>query len=208
MTSNDDNYRAAVYTNALIMKEVVQYLDKQTLARLSQAGRQGWQYALQPLWRILPFISVGQIERFGTAAGNTIMIKTRGYATYGDLVHTVGLSLLSGRWEKVKPEHLKIIVENCKRLKDLDINLCLAIGPEWIAQIFQASPTTSASLTSLNLTEVAVNDIWLIDILKATPNLKSLEIGETDVTNRSLQYIGESMKALEYIEMRDCLGNR
>ncbi|KAJ2394784.1 hypothetical protein GGI05_001875, partial [Coemansia sp. RSA 2603] len=178
--SKDISSSTLVFGNELIFKNIVSSLVPTDMLQISVTCKLGWKYATLGLWTNPLLLYIDTFRGFVQGVEKKLPFKLANNERYGDLVRSVNLSGLGGRWERVGKQHIEQIFKYCPQLQYLDINLCQHISDDQIIGIFSRNPTTCQSLRYLDISETMFQDGTIATMLGYTKNLTTLNMNETE----------------------------
>ncbi|KAJ1942034.1 hypothetical protein GGF37_003289 [Kickxella alabastrina] len=193
-----------VFNNPIILEGIVKYLELKDLEQLSRTSRHAWRHVIPKMWVEPALNTIPGFRSFSTVVGNPLAITIGKYLTYGDIVRTIDLSMLGGRWEKVGSLQMVPIFKHCPNMRKLNMNLCQHIYNEAFVKLFKDNPNLCSSLNFLDISETMLTDESLEQIIHMTPNLTTLVINETSASHRTMGAIAHTLGDLEWLEIDCC----
>ncbi|KAJ2374959.1 hypothetical protein IW150_002813 [Coemansia sp. RSA 2607] len=202
--SKDISSSTLVFGNELIFKNIVSSLVPTDMLQISVTCKLGWKYATLGLWTNPLLLYIDTFRGFVQGVEKKLPFKLANNERYGDLVRSVNLSGLGGRWERVGKQHIEQIFKYCPQLQYLDINLCQHISDDQIIGIFSRNPTTCQSLRYLDISETMFQDGTIATMLGYTKNLTTLNMNETEVATQTVNTVITVLTELKSLEISDC----
>ncbi|KAI8147211.1 hypothetical protein BJV82DRAFT_598187 [Fennellomyces sp. T-0311] len=172
-----------------IVQIILSYLDQRTLAHINATSKTLHHASLHRLYESPTFNTISQFQLFVTNLNNKA----------ADCLKVIDLSPTNHRWKPETNGLVDELVQKAKRIVDLNLCLC-QIGFDVLVSCVQ-----NLDLRYLSLNENrCVDDKIMIQLLPRLASLRGLDIGATNIRDRTLKHIAKYCKQLESLDVSDC----